>query len=318
MALTWGSNYPRDLRGYGRILPDPRWPDGARIAVTFAVNYEAGGELNVLHGDARSESMLTDIGFPEVPGARSVLTESSFEYGSRRGIWRLLDAFEQRGMKASILAVASGLSHNADIVRACVDGQHELVSHGWRWIDYQPIPPELEREHIRMAVEAIENLSGKRPVGWMTGRPSPNTRRLLIEEGGFLYDRDTLNDELPYWVWQGARPHLVVPYSYETNDNRFNENSGFGTADDFFTYMRNAFDTLLAEGRAGQPRMMSVGLHDRLIGRPGRIAGLTRFLDHIMRQNDVWIATGEDIAQHWMSVHPAPVHPALKNSMRSS
>jgi putative urate catabolism protein len=305
MASTWGDDYPRDLRGYGRTSPDPKWPGGANIAVTFALNYEAGGELNILHGDAVSEAMLTDIGFPEVAGDRSMLSESSFEYGSRRGFWRLLEAFEHRDMKTSVLAVASGLSHNPEIVQACVDGGHELVSHGWRWIDYQHVPPAIEREHIRLAVEAIESLSGKRPSGWMTGRPSPNTRRLLIEEGEFLYDRDSLNDELPYWVRRGTRSHLVIPYSYETNDNRFNENSGFSTSDDFFTYMRDAFDVLLSEGRAGQPRMLSIGLHDRLIGRPGRIGGLTRFLDHILTHDDVWICTGEDIARHWIAEHPA-------------
>jgi allantoinase len=304
MDPTWGKDYPRDLRGFGRHLPDPEWPGGAKIAVTFAVNYEAGGELSILHGDDTSEAMLTDIGFPEVRGARSMLAESSFEYGSRRGIWRLLDAFEDRGLKTSILAVASGLSHNLELVQACVDGGHELVSHGWRWIDYQHVPVDIECEHIQLAVEAIESLTGKRPVGWMTGRPGPNTRQLLIAEGGFLYDRDTLNDELPYWPKDGG--HLAVPYSYETNDNRFNENSGFNTADDFFTYMRDAFDVLLAEGRTGQPRMMSVGLHDRLIGRPGRVQGLTRFLDYILTHDDIWIATGEEIARHWMSVHPRP------------
>lgn len=295
---------PRDLAGYGRQLPDPQWPGGASIAVTFAVNYEAGGELSVLHGDATSEGMLNDIGFPPVAGARSMLAESSFEYGSRRGIWRLLDAFESRGLRASILAVVSGLKHNPEFVSAIAAGGHELVSHGWRWIDYQHVDPATERQHIADAVREITRLTGAPPVGWMTGRPSPNTRRLLIEHGGFLYDRDSLNDELPYWLRAQGQDHLVIPYSYETNDNRFNENSGFSTADDFFHYMRDAFDVLRAEGQAGQPRMMSIGLHDRLIGRPGRIGGLTRFLDHIGSFDDVWVCTGQQIAEHWRRVQP--------------
>jgi len=297
--------YPRDLAGYGRRLPDPQWPGGASIAVTFAVNYEAGGELSVLHGDDTSEGMLNDIGFPPVTGARSMLAESAFEYGSRRGIWRLLDAFESRGMQASILAVVSGLKHNPEFVAAIAEGGHELVSHGWRWIDYQHVYAATEREHIANAVAEITRLTGSPPVGWMTGRPSPNTRRLLIEHGGFLYDRDSLNDELPYWLHAHGQDHLVIPYSYETNDNRFNENSGFSTADDFFRYMRDAFDVLRAEGLAGQPRMMSIGLHDRLIGRPGRIGGLTRFLDHIRSFDDVWVCTGQQIAEHWRETHPA-------------
>lgn len=301
MTMT---DYPRDLAGYGRTLPDPQWPNGASIAVTFAVNYEAGGELSVLHGDATSEGMLNDIGFPAVAGARSMLAESAFEYGSRRGIWRLLDAFESRGIATSILGVVSALRHNPELVAAVAAGGHELVSHGWRWIDYQHVDPKTERAHITAAVAEITRLTGTPPTGWMTGRPSPNTRRLLIEHGGFTYDRDSLNDELPCWVTAQGRNHLVIPYSYETNDNRFNENSGFSTADDFFTYMRDAFDVLRAEGLAGQPRMMSVGLHDRLIGRPGRIGGLTRFLDHILSLPDVWTCTGQQVAEHWHRTHP--------------
>jgi peptidoglycan/xylan/chitin deacetylase (PgdA/CDA1 family) len=184
-----------------------------------------------------------------------------------------------------------------------VEDGHEIVSHGWRWIDYQSMPEAIEREHMSLAVQGIRELTGARPLGWMTGRPGPNTRRLLVEEGGFLYDRDALNDELPYWVEVGGKPHLVVPYSYETNDNRFNENAGFNTADDFFQYMRDAFDTLYAEG-ADEPKMMSVGLHDRLIGRPGRAPGLARFLDHVLRHDKVWICRGVDIARHWIEHHP--------------
>jgi peptidoglycan/xylan/chitin deacetylase (PgdA/CDA1 family) len=240
-------------------------------------------------------------------GARSVLVESSFEFGSRRGVWRLLRILRERNIRISLFAVATALARNPDVAHAAVAEGHEVVSHGWRWIDYQSVPEAVEREHIRLARDTIAEIVGQRPVGWMTGRPSPNTRRLLVEEGGFLYDRDALNDELPYWVTVGidARPHLVIPYSYETNDNRFNENGGFSTSNDYVRYMTDTFDVLYAEG-ADEPKMMSVGLHDRLIGRPGRAAGLMRFLDHVLRHDRVWICTGREIAEHWTKTHPFP------------
>ena len=297
--------YPRDMRGYGARPPHPQWPGNARVAVSIALNYEGGGECTILDGDATSESMLTDIGFPKVAGARSVLVESAFEYGSRRGVWRLLRILRERNMRISLFGVATALARNPDVAQAAVAEGHEIVSHGWRWIDYQSVPEAVEREHIRLARDTIAEIVGQRPVGWMTGRPSPNTRRLLVEEGGFLYDRDALNDELPYWVTVGSlgRPHLVIPYSYETNDNRFNESAGFATSDDYVRYMSDTFDVLYAEG-ADEPKMMSVGLHDRLIGRPGRAAGLMRFLDHVLRHDRVWICTGREIAEHWMKTHP--------------
>jgi putative urate catabolism protein len=297
--------YPRDLVGYGSRLVDPEWPGGARLALQIALNYEAGGELCVLHGDTGSEGMLTDTGLPAVRAARSVLVESSFEYGSRRGVWRLLRMFAERDIRVSVLAVATALARNTEAAHAMVEAGHEIVSHGWRWIDYQHVRPAVERQHIRRAVETLTRLAGARPLGWMTGRPSPNTRRLLVEEGGFLYDRDALNDELPYWVDVGGTPHLVIPYSYETNDNRFDGNAGFATSDDFFTYMKDTFDVLYAEG-AREPKMMSLGLHDRLIGRPGRARGLAAFLDHVLKHDGVWICRGIDIARHWMQAHPAP------------
>lgn len=297
--------YPRDLKGYGPRLPDPRWPGGARIAVNICLNLEAGGELNVLHGDAGSEGLLTDIGFPAVAGARSPMVESAFEYGPRRGVWRLLRLLRERGLKADMLAVGMALARTPELAAALAEDGHEPVSHGWRWIDYQHVPEAVEREHIRLAAATIERLTGRRPTGCMTGRAGPNTRRLLVEEGGFLYDRDCLNDELPYWVRVGGRPHLAIPYSFETNDNRFDGNAGFSTADDYFRYMRDAFDMLYAEG-AEEPRMVTFALHDRLIGRPGRASGFARLLDHMLAHDRVWFATGEQIARHWMQVHPAP------------
>lgn len=294
----------RDLVGYGEFLPDPAWPNGAKIAVNFNLNVEAGGELTLANGDASSDGTLNDIGFPAKPGIRVPLVESVFEYGSRRGVWRVLDIFREHKINISILGVARGLEQTPDLARAFVDRGHEVVSHGYRWIDYCEVPEDVEREHIKRAVEILAKLTGSRPVGWMTGRPGPNTRKLLAEEGGFLYDRDSLADELPYWLNVGGKTHLVIPYSYETNDNRFGGNGGFSTSEQFFTYMRDAFDTLHREGKNGSPKLLSVGLHDRLIGRPGRCAGLIKLLDHIRSFDDVWFCTGAQIAHHWRSKFP--------------
>lgn len=294
----------RDLVGYGETPPDPRWPGGARICVNFNLNVEGGGEATPYNGDGYSEGMLNDIGVPEYRGQRVPLVESVFEYGSRRGVWRLLDIFREFDVTVSVLGVVRALEQNPALARAFVERGHEVVSHGYRWIDYMAVPEDVEREHIRRAVASLTQLTGSRPLGWMTGRPGPNTRRLLAEEGGFLYDRDSLADELPYWVRMPQGPHLVIPYSYEANDNRFNENSGFFTAEHFFTYMRDAFDTLYAEGVKGAPKMLSIGLHDRLIGRPGRAPGLARLLAHMRAQEGVWFARGIDIAQHWRAHFP--------------
>jgi len=299
------AKYPRDMVGYGKRLPDPQWPGRARLALQISLNYEAGGELNVLHGDRVSEAMLTDIGFPAVKSARSPLVESSFEYGSRRGVWRLLHLFQERKIVIGVLAVATALARNREVAAAMVEAGHEIVSHHYRWIDYQRVPIAVERRHVRLAVETLREVAGVRPVGWMTGRPSPNTRRLLVEEGGFLYDRDALNDELPYWVEVEGRHHLVIPYSYETNDNRFDGNLAFATAQDFFTYMKDTFDVLYREGDS-EPRMMSLALHDRLIGRPGRAKGLAEFLDYVLKHDRVWICRGVDIARHWIAHHTPP------------
>ena len=297
----------RDFIGYGADPPDPQWPGGARIAVNINLNFEGGGERSIMEGDAVSEGALNDIGQPSLPGLRSPLVESVFEYGSRVGGWRLLRLFRRFGVKVCLLAVARAAERNPDLTRAYVADGHEIVSHGYRWLDYQRMPADEEREHVRRGIETLERVAGVRPVGWMTGRPSANTRALHLELGGFLYDRDSLNDELPYWVTVGGGSsegrHLVIPYSFETNDNRFDQNHGFSTGDDFARYMIDCFETLYAEG-ADKPKLMSLAVHDRIIGRPGRITGLVRFLDHIAGRDKVWIATGRDIAEHWRRVHP--------------
>jgi peptidoglycan/xylan/chitin deacetylase (PgdA/CDA1 family) len=295
----------RDFVGYGGTPPDPRWPGKARIALNFNLNYEAGGETSVDDGDVGSEGMLNDIGFPSYAGIRSPLAESAFEYGSRVGVWRVLAILKRFKVRSSILGVVRALERNPQVVRAFIAQGHEIVSHGWHWIDYHQVDEATEREHISRAVDAVAALSAVGAVGWMTGRPGPNTRRLLALTGRGLYDRDYLGDELPFWLEVAGRPHLVIPYSYETNDNRFNENSGFNTAADFAQYMIDCFETLYEEG-AISPRLMSVGLHDRLIGRPGRAPGLVRFLDHVRKRERVWICTGREIADHWLAVHPPP------------
>jgi allantoinase len=294
----------RDLVGFGERPPNPRWPQGALIAVNFNLNVEGGGESSLVNGDEESEAMLNDIGVGAQRGRRVPLVESVFEYGSRRGAWRVLDILRDFSVSASILGVARALEQNPVLARACVERGHEIVSHGYRWIDYGAVAEDLEREHIARAADILTKLTGKRPVGWMTGRPGPNTRRLVVEAGGFLYDRDSLADELPYWLIVGSRPHLVIPYSYEANDNRFNENSGFATGDDFFAYLRDAFDVLYREGQKGSPKVLSIGLHDRLIGRPGRSAGLIKLLDYMRGFAGVWFCTGADIAHHWRKEFP--------------
>ena len=293
----------RDFAGYGETPPNPKWPGGARIAVNFNLNYEGGGESTLANGDPVSEGMLNDIGVPAKTGVRVPLVESVFEFGSRAGVWRVLRAFKEFDVQASVLGVVTAMAQNPQAVAAFKAQGHEIVSHGWRWIDYCDVPEEVEREHVALAVDGIKRLTGEAPTGWMTGRPGPNTRRLLVQQGGFLYDRDSLADELPYWLRVAGRPHLVIPYSYETNDNRFNENSGFATADQFFVYMRDAFDVLYREG-ATSPKLLSIGLHDRLIGRPARIGGLIRFLEHIRTHEGVWICRGIDIARHWLATFP--------------
>ena len=298
------TNPARDFRGYGQTPPHAQWPGNARIAININLNFEAGGERSMMDGDGTSESMLTDTGFPAYPGKRSQIVESAFEYGTRAGVWRILRILKKFDVKCSVLGVVKSLERNPDAVEAFMTDGHEIVSHGYRWLDYQSVDEPTEREHIRLAVESIKAMTGKAPVGWMTGRPSENTRQLLAEHGGFLYDRDTLNDELPYWVEVGQKPYLVIPYSYESNDNRYDHN-GFGTAEDFARYMIDCFNMFYEEG-LDRPKIMSIGLHDRLVGRPARAVGLVKFLEHVRKHDRVWFCSGQDIAEHWRKTHPYP------------
>ncbi len=294
----------RDLIGYAGRPPDPDWPGGARIALNFVLNYEEGAEYCLLNGDAFPETSLSDLsGLEPLPGTRHLNIESAYEYGSRVGFWRILRVFQERGLPFTINAVGLALEQNPRAAEAIAVADADVQSHAWRWIDYQFVGEAEEREHIRKCVETIERLTGARPLGWYSGRPSLNTRRLVVEEGGFLYDSDAYNDDLPYWNCDHGRPHLVIPYSLDANDSRFTRAQGFNRADDFFSYVKDAFDCLYAEGEhAG--KMLSVGLHCRLVGRAGRIAGLTRFLDHVQRHDRVWICKRLEIARHWIARHP--------------
>ena len=290
----------RDLVGYGRTPPEAKWPKDARIAVNFCLNYEEGAERHIDHGDGQSESILHEVGGDARIGDRDLNSESMYEYGSRAGFWRVMRCLEDRGLNFTINAVGQALTLNPDAAQAIADSGADIHAHGWRWIDYADMPEDQERSHIRQTVAESERLTGRPPVGWYTGRPSLNTRRLVVEAGGFLYDSDSYSDDLPYWCYDYGRPHLILPYSIDTNDSRFFRTSGFVTGDDFFQYNRDAFDVLYAEGG----RMLTIGLHARLIGRPGRIGGLMRLLDHMMAKDDVWIARREDIARHWIATHP--------------
>ena len=298
------TEYPRDVIGYGANPPDPQWPDGARLALQIVLNYEEGAENSVLHGDAASETFLSEIiGAEAYSGVRHKSMESLYEYGSRAGLWRLLRIFRERDIRVTVFGVAMALQRNPEAVRAMLADGHEIAAHGWRWINYQFIDEDTEREHIRLAVDAITALTGSPPLGWYTGRDSPNTRRLVVEHGGFLYDADSYADDLPYWETVGGKPHLVVPYTLDANDMRFATNQGFNTGEQFFTYLRDAFDVLYREGETA-PKMMSVGLHCRLVGRPGRAAALERFLDYVQQHDRVWICRRVEIARHWYDTHP--------------
>ena len=298
--------YPRDLVGYGQRPPPAQWPAGARIAVQFVVNYEEGGENCVLHGDPASEAFLSEIvGAAPWPGQRHPSMESIYEYGSRVGVWRLLDLFARYEIPLTIFGVAMALERNPAVAEAAMAAGHEICSHGYRWIDYRDVPEDVEREHLERAIEIIRRLTGERPLGWYTGRTSERTRALVVKEGGFLYDADDYNDDLPFWTEVNGKSHLVVPYTLDNNDMRFAMQQGFNSGDQFYSYLRDAFDVLYAEGEH-TPRMMSVGLHCRLVGRPGRLAALARFIEHTRRFDDVWYCRRIDIARHWRAAHPAP------------
>ncbi len=301
------NSYPRDLIGYGSTPPDANWPGSAQLALQFVINYEEGGENSIVHGDAGSEAFLSEIvGAESWPGQRHPSMESIYEYGSRVGVWRLLKLFKQKQLPLTVFAVGMALERNPAVADMALEHGHEICSHGYRWIDYRHVSESVEREHIQKTVEIITRLTGERPLGWYTGRTSENTRRLVVEEGGFLYDADSYDDDLPYWTRVGDRSHLVVPYTLDNNDMRFATPQGFNSGEQFFAYLRDAFDTLYAEG-ATLPRMMSVGLHCRLVGRPGRIRALERFIDYVRGFDRVWICRRIDIAQHWQRQHPAPV-----------
>ncbi len=300
--------YPRDLVGYGRNPPDPRWPGAAAIAVQFVVNYEEGGENSVLHGDAASESFLSDVlGAQPWPGQRHMNMESMYEYGARAGFWRLWRLFTARAIPVTVFGVASALARNPEAVAAMREADWEIASHGLKWIEHRDIPEDRERAAIAEAISVHTEVTGSRPLGWYTGRTSANSVRLVMEEGGFQYSSDSYADDLPYWVVGPREPHLIIPYALDTNDMRFVVAPGYGSGEDFFAYLRDAFDTLHAEGVGGAPKMMSVGLHCRLVGRPGRAAALARFLDYVAARERVWLARRIDIAWHWNAHHRPPM-----------
>ncbi|MFP5339342.1 MAG: allantoinase PuuE [Gammaproteobacteria bacterium] len=307
------ADYPRDLIGYASNPPHPQWPGEARIALSFVLNYEEGGERCVLHGDKESEAFLSEmVAAQPLQGVRHMSMESLYEYGSRAGVWRLLKLFKQHEIPLTIFAVAMAAQRHPEVIKAMVADGHEICSHGYRWIDYQYMDEAQERAHMAEAMQIIQDLTGERALGWYTGRDSPNTRRLVADYGGFEYDSDYYGDDLPFWMkvrkTDGSDTHqLIVPYTLDCNDMRFALPQGYSHADPFFQYMKDTFDALYAEGDPNgldRPKMMSIGMHCRLLGRPGRITALQRFLDHIQSHDKVWVARRLDIARHWKATHP--------------
>ncbi len=311
-ASVGAMSYPRDMVGYGRTPPHAQWPDGARIAVQFVLNYEEGGENSVLHGDAGSEQFLSEMFNPPSYPERHLSMEGIYEYGSRAGVWRILREFEKRKLPLTVFGVSMALQRHPELTAAFVEMGHEIACHGLRWINYQNVDEATEREHMRLGLDIITQMTGQRPLGWYTGRDSPRTRRLVADDGGLEYDSDYYGDDLPFWMRvqrsDGTQvPRLVVPYTLDTNDMRFALPQGFSQAEDFFTYLRDSFDALYAEGDPNglnTPKMLSIGLHCRLLGRPGRIVALQKFLDHIQQHDRVWVCRRIDIARHWQKFHP--------------
>jgi putative urate catabolism protein len=306
MSNTY-ENYPRDLVGYGRNPPHPQWPGQARVALQFVLNYEEGAENSVLHGDPTSETFLSEMIGAQAFNMRHMSMESLYEYGSRAGLWRVLRIFEERKLPLTVFGVSMALKRHPEAVAAFRELGHEIACHGLRWISYQHMDEATERAHMKEAVDIIRELTGEAPQGWYTGRDSPNTRRLVVEHGGFTYDADHYGDDLPFWTTVAERPHLVVPYTLDTNDMRFAAMQGFNSGTQFFDYLKDAFDTLYAEGDPNglnQPKMLSIGLHCRLVGRPARAASLARFLDYVQTHQHVWITRRIDIARHWERTHP--------------
>lgn len=314
-AANRQADYPRDLIGYGKDVPHAAWPGGARIAVQFVLNYEEGAENSVLHGDQASEQFLSEIIGAQAYESRHLSMESIYEYGSRAGVWRILREFERRQLPMTIFGVSMALQRHPELTRAFVELGHEIACHGLRWIHYQNMDEATEREHMREAIAIIRELTGSAPLGWYTGRDSPNTRRLLVEQGGFTYDADYYGDDLPFWTQVKTssgeeKNHLIVPYTLDANDMRFATPQGFNSGEQFYQYLCDSFDVLYAEGDpAGlnRPKMLSVGMHCRLLGRPGRLRALQRFLDYVQSHDKVWITRRIDIAKHWLSQHPHPL-----------
>jgi len=294
-----GKKSLRDMIGYGSNQPKISWPNNARIAVQIVLNYEEGAENCVLNGDKYSETFLSEIiGSPPIKG-RHINMESLYEYGSRRGFWRIHKLFQEKKIPITIFGVGMALEKNPEICRAIKNSDYEVASHGWRWIDYQNIKKSIEKKHMKLAIETHKKIFGSRPQGWYTGRCSPNTRDLVFDDGGFLYDSDSYSDDLPYWEFRNNKKQLIIPYTLDNNDMRFATNQGFNTGDHFFSYLKDSFDALYEEGKTN-PKMMSVGLHCRLIGKPGRIQSLKKFLDYILKHKDIWVCKRIDIAKHWI------------------